>query len=132
MTTYPTSPFRSSRARFDALTSKLTGPEAAELDHGALERLVESDGRELLRALVDDHLALRTEREKAAVAPLRGADGVLLTEVRHTSRKLGTLFGDVGVQRVSLVKHEPLVRSRPAHFEPGRRAMSVSRAPWMP
>ena len=29
-------------------------------------------------------------------------------------------------------KVEPLVRSRPAHFEPGRRAMSVSRAPWMP
>lgn len=104
MTTYPNSPFISSRKKMEALVSTLSGSGTAQLDHGALERLIEHEGREVLRQLMQDHLDLRAQREAASVAPVRGADGVERTEVRHGSRQLGTLFGDVGVQRVALVK----------------------------
>ena len=104
MTTYPASSFSSSRTRFEGLVSKLTSPSAGQLDHGAIEQLIEQEGREVLRQLMQDHLDLRTEREKSAVVPMRGADGAERTEVRDSSRQLGTVFGDVGVQRLALTK----------------------------
>lgn len=104
MTTYPESPFASSYECFQSVVSKLEGPDAARLDHEALEHLINTGGRELLRQLMQDHLHLRSEREKATVAPVRGADGVTRTEVRRGVRQLGTIFGDVGVPRLALVK----------------------------
>jgi hypothetical protein len=53
---------------------------------------------------MQDHLDLRAVREKATLAPVRGSDGVERTEVRRGARQLGTIFGDVGVQRLGLVK----------------------------
>ena len=104
MTSYPTTPFGSSRAKFEMLVGQLAGADAARLDHGELERLIDRDGREVLRSLYQDSVNLRAERERVSHEPMRGADGAVRTEVRHTSRQLGTLFGDVGVQRLALVK----------------------------
>jgi hypothetical protein len=104
MTSYPDCPFSSSRERFEVLVSKLSGDATADLEHGEVERVLESDGRDVLRLLLQDHLFLRAEREKAAAAPVRGVDGVERTEVRSSARQLGTLFGNVGVQRLALVK----------------------------
>jgi len=104
MTLYPTSPFCSSHECFKALVSKLSGADTALLEHGDVERVIESESREVLRLLMQDHLDLRAEREKTTVAPVVGADSVQRTEVRRSSRQLGTLFGDVGVQRIALVK----------------------------
>ena len=104
MTPYPAAPFSSSRQRFDTLVGTLSGDETSQLDHADLEQLIDGQGRELLRCLMQDHLDLRSEREKAVVVPMRGKDGVERTEARRSSRVLGTLFGDVGVQRIALVK----------------------------
>ena len=104
MDTYPTTPFSSSREGFEALVSKLSGGDAADLDHGEVERLIDSEGLEVLRLLMQDHLDLRAERERSTVVPVRGADGLERTEVRRGRRVLGTLFGHVGVQRLALVK----------------------------
>lgn len=97
--------FSASRACFDALIAKLSGSQTAQLSHGDVERVIASDGREVLRALMQDHLDLRAEREKATAGPVRGADGVERTEVRASRRQLGTLFGGVEVNRLALVKH---------------------------
>ncbi len=102
MSSYPPRPFSSSRNLFDKLASKLGGDATANLDRGEIEQLVENEGREVLRQLMQDHLDLRAAR--ASAAPVRGADGVERTEVRPSARRLGTLFGNVGVQRLSLVK----------------------------
>ena len=104
MTTYPETPFASSRGCFDQLVSALSGGETAQLDHEEVERLIESGGRELLLQLMQDHLDLRSVREKTTIKPMRGVDGVERTEIRRSSRLLGTLFGPVGVQRIALVK----------------------------
>lgn len=104
MTAYPEADFSSSHALFQALVAHLSGSSAAGLQHGEVEELIEDEGRELLRALFQDHLDLRAAREEARVKPVRGADGVERTEVRRGRRQLGTVFGTVGVQRLALVK----------------------------
>lgn len=104
MSTYPTALFSSSREGFERLVSKLSGADTAQLDHGDVERVIESEGREVLRRLMQDHLDLRAERERSTVVPMRGADGVERTEKRPGRRALGTLFGDVGVRRLALFK----------------------------
>ena len=44
--------------------SFLDGTDAAGLSHAELEERLDRDGRELLRRLLDDHLALRAVREQ--------------------------------------------------------------------
>lgn len=113
MTSYPSSFFTSSHDRFSALVTTLSGEGAAQLDHGDVEALIEAEGREVLRQLMQDHLDLRAARQQESIVPMRGADGIERTEVRRGGRRLGTLFGDVGVQRLSLVK-----RGVPAGLRP--------------
>lgn len=105
MPIYPASAFVNSRAAFEAAVSALSAEDALDLDHGEVERRATSRGDELIRCLIQDHLDLRAEREKATVAPMRGADGEERTEVRESSRPLGLLCGTVVVHRVALVKH---------------------------
>ena len=105
MSSYPTSSFSSSRAIFDSLVDELSGEESSDLDHGELERRVKEGGLALMRALMQDHLDLRAEREKRSSRPMRGVDGELRTERRPSSRQLGTLFGRVTVHRLALVRH---------------------------
>jgi len=113
MPTYPADPFFSSRAGFDVLVAKLSGEGAAALTHGEVERLIEDDGRELLRLLMQDHVHLLGVKEEASIQPMRAADGVLRSEKRLTSRVLGTLFGDIGVGRLTLVKRGAVGGLRP-------------------
>jgi hypothetical protein len=105
MPVYPTSSFVNSRAAFDAAVSALSAEDALDLDHGEVERRAKTRGDEFIRSLIQDHLDLRAEREKTAVLPLRGADGEVRTEVRPSSRPLGTLHGTVVVRRLVLVRH---------------------------
>ena len=104
MRAYPADPFRNSRAVFEAAVTGLSREDS--LDHAELERRVEEHGRELMRALAQDHLDLRAVRERQArPEAVRGADGVARTEVRSSSRPLGMLFGGVIVRRLAFVKH---------------------------
>ncbi len=92
--------FAVSRERFETLVGFLDGTTAAGLSHGDLEDRLETEGRELLRQLFQDHLRLRSQAEPHL--QVIGADGVRRgrLETGH-SRELLTVFGGVQVSRLA-------------------------------
>src|SRR5216684_3315617 len=93
--------FAASAGRFSEITGWLDGDEAAALAHAELEEQLGSRGRELTRALFQDHLDLRAVREQRR-GQVAGADGVTRTraEAGH-ARPLATVFGEVTVSRIA-------------------------------
>jgi hypothetical protein len=91
--------FGSSREQFESLLSFLDGTDAAGLSHAELEERLDRDGRELLRRLLGDHLALRALREQR-LENVTGDEGVVRRRVEtgHV-RALETVFGTVSVER---------------------------------
>jgi hypothetical protein len=93
--------FAGSREQFESLVGFLDGTDAAGLDHAGLEERIGRDGRELLRRLLDDHLALRAIREQRLDSVI-GDDEVARARVeQHHRRVLGTVFGEVTVTRMA-------------------------------
>jgi hypothetical protein len=97
--------FARSGAAFEALTVTLASVQAGGWTHDQLEDRLETDGRELLRLLFQDHLDLRALREQHAVAsgrtgPVTDTDGIdhRAVEPGHV-RHLATVFGTVRVTR---------------------------------
>jgi hypothetical protein len=72
------------------------------MTHSALEKLLETDGSELLRRLLEDHLAPRAAQEGARgrTGPVVGADGRERPQQRNRERALMTVFGPVAVPRI--------------------------------
>lgn len=96
--------FSASREQFEKLATKLCGAEAMAMTHSELESLVEKDGREVLRQMLQDHLHLRSEADARKQAPkVEGADGVARTQHRVHERPLLTVFGSVGIARTAYV-----------------------------
>ena len=93
--------FASSREQFESLLCFLDGTDAAGLSHSELEDRLDRDGRELLRRLLDDHLALRAVREQR-LDEVVGDEGVARgrAESGH-ARVLETVFGAVSVERLA-------------------------------
>jgi len=93
--------FARSREQFELIVGWLDGEEADGLEHAALESRIESEGRELLRALFQDRLDLRAEREQRAprVADERGVRRRSV-ESGH-QRPLHSVFGEVSVKRLA-------------------------------
>ncbi|MEV4362709.1 hypothetical protein [Nonomuraea sp. NPDC049625] len=92
---------------FNCLLGQLADPQTASWTHDRLEEVIEQQGRELLRLLLQAHLDLRALREQDAVAEagiggaaVVGADGLprRRVEMRH-HRLLATVFGTVTVTR---------------------------------
>ena len=52
-------PFHSSLEMYCSLTKRLSSSETVGMKHSDLEKLIERDGRELMRRLLQDHLNLR-------------------------------------------------------------------------
>jgi hypothetical protein len=114
-----------SRDAFECLVSTLAGAPARGMAHDELELLLEQQGRELLRQLMQDHLDLRARTEEAA-APVsagqpvvRGPEGQARTwrEKGH-GRWLTCVFGPVRVTRNAYRSRGvrgPAARCRPAH-----------------
>lgn len=103
MAVYPLSsatPFKSTRECFDELVEKVSSPAVLQLQHDEVERLVEEDGRELLRRLYQAHLDLRRMEESGRAAPT-GADGEERAQRRDRGRRLSVIFGSVEVWRQS-------------------------------
>ena len=113
MRPYPVPAFSHSRIAYEAAVADLSSDDAADLDHGDVELRARSRGEDFIRSLIQDHMDLRSEREKATVEPMVGADGVERTEVRPSSRPLRTLHGTVVVQRLALVRHGAVGGLRP-------------------
>lgn len=93
-------PFSASEAKFRALAKRMGSDEVLALEHGQVEELLRVEGREVLRALLQDHLALRAPA-KAVDGEVEGSDGrVRRFERRGMTRALTTVFGTVAVERV--------------------------------
>ncbi len=97
-------PFGRSADVFGALTKRLAGAEALGMTHGDLERLLDKDGRELIRQLLQDHLDLRGAGEVRG--DLVGARDVRRPHARLRERKLETIFGGVKVTRTGYSAHD--------------------------
>lgn len=91
-------PFAASQRVFEDLTGRLASREVLGMTHGELERLLDQDGRELLRQLLQDQLDLRGPGE--ARGDVVGARGVRRTQARLRERQLKTIFGTVVVSRL--------------------------------
>src|SRR5450755_1815849 len=93
--------FAASREQFESLIGFLDGADAGGLSHAELEERLDRDGRELLRRLLDDHLALRALREPR-LEEVIGDEGVRRgrIEAGH-ERALETVFGTVAVARLA-------------------------------
>jgi hypothetical protein len=91
-------PFYEARMEFEDLIEQLLSPVAAELTHSQAEDLIEGQGREVLRQLLQGWLESRGVGD---VGPaLAGQDGVQRTQRRLHSRALESLFGTVQVERL--------------------------------
>ncbi len=91
--------FASAQEQFQALLAQLGSEASAGLAHGDLERLIETEGTELLRRLLQGHLDLRAlaEPERETVV---GRDGIVRGHHRGgCERPLETIFGRVRVRR---------------------------------
>ena len=93
--------FERSRERFELIVEWLGGEQSNGLEHSDLESQLACDGRELLRALFQDHLDLRAERERR-VDRIEDSAGVVRGAVeRDHCRPLASVFGEVTVTRLA-------------------------------
>src|SRR5438045_7216335 len=86
-------PFLPAREHFEGLISRLDGEETRRMTHADVERLLQTEGTELLRRLFQGHLDSRGVGE--AAAPVVDADGRARTHGRVPERGLVTVFGPV-------------------------------------
>jgi hypothetical protein len=94
--------FSDADAGFAALKARVASAASEGMSHGDLERLIEADGREILRQLFQGHLQLRAECTASAVV---GADGVCRPHRRRDeARRLMTVFGPVEVRRIGYAR----------------------------
>src|SRR5215210_4268417 len=97
----PVESFERSRERFESLVCQLADPEMGQRTHAELEDHLATQGRELRRTLLQDHLDLRAHREVRLEA-VTGADGVARRAVEPApERGLATVFGQVRVERLA-------------------------------
>lgn len=89
--------FDSAREKFEDIVDQLRSPAALEMPHGELETLINADGMELLRRLLQGHLDFRGTGNVGA--SVRGTDGVVRSHRRLASRGLMSVFGEVNVTR---------------------------------
>ena len=90
-------PFAAAEEKFEELKAKLESEGTQRMSHSDLERMLEQEGRELLRRMFQAHLDVRGPGE--VTGPVVGADKVERTHVRLHERTLTTVFGTVGLAR---------------------------------
>lgn len=89
--------FLGSSESYDQLTIWLSDAENLCMEHTKIESRIESDGRELLRRIFEEHIALRGLGNQWD--SITGSDGVLRTYKQVSTRTVVTLFGKIKVKR---------------------------------
>jgi hypothetical protein len=100
-------PFAEAVSCFTALISRLTDAAAQAMPHHELGQLLEADGREVLRLLLQGCLEVRAEREEKDLAGRDAAERAALGMGRTRlekgrQRQLATTVGTVTVRRCAL------------------------------
>jgi hypothetical protein len=91
--------FAAAREQFDYMVMELRSEQQEALEHGDVESLIEREGRELLRRLMQGYLDRRSRKEERLPGVV-GADGLARQHCREKrARQLQTLFGQVEVNR---------------------------------
>ncbi len=90
-------PYQGSLERFYGLTAKLQTSTATDMRLTDLESLIEVEGREVLRCLLEEHIQLRGPGDVGL--SVDGADGVVRTHKRIRAISIKTVFGQVAVDR---------------------------------
>ncbi len=91
--------FQAAREQFGYVVNKLQSEETSELEHGDVEAMIDKDGKEILRRLLQGYLDLRANREERRDQVI-GVDGVERNRCREENQTdLMSLFGDVKVTR---------------------------------
>ena len=91
--------FAAAREQFEKLIGELRSESTKNVEHGEVESLIEREGNELLRRLMQGHLDQRAQAEEP-LDGLVGADGEERRYIRARSRELMTVFGEVTVRRL--------------------------------
>jgi hypothetical protein len=97
--TTPATPaaYQAAYEKFEQLVAQLRAPQAQSMTHSALENLIEREGREVLRRLLQAHL---DERSPGRVTPpVRDAHGQPHPHQRTHTRQLESIFGTLQVTR---------------------------------
>jgi hypothetical protein len=90
--------YLSAYEQFEEIITQLRAPQTQRMTHSELETLLETEGRELLRRLLQAHL---DQRSPGTVAePVRSPDGEEHTHQRLHRRQLETIFGAVELTRL--------------------------------
>jgi len=89
---------------FEELKTQLEGKAALKMNHAEAERLLQSEGTELLRLLYQGWLDQRAPGE--AAEEVVGAEGIRRPHARLLDRSLKTVFGKVTVVRTGYSAHE--------------------------
>ena len=108
--------FSAARASFDALLRTASSKDTQKLSHDEVERLVETEGREVLRQVFQSHLDLRAAAEQDREAPC-GADEEERSHRRQLERPLRTVFGDNNVVRLNFTSKDVSSGLRPLDAE---------------
>jgi hypothetical protein len=90
--------FSSSQEQFNSLIESLSSRKSLKMDHSDLEKLLQTEGRELLRRLFEEQLKLRGN---GFVGPqVEGSDDVTRGYKHESTRTLKSVFGEVSVERL--------------------------------
>lgn len=90
-------PFGSPRHIFSDWEDRLRNGKTTVMDHSDLEDMINAEGREILRLMLQAHLDRRAMME--ASGPVTAADGSARPHHREGQRPLETIFGTVMVSR---------------------------------
>jgi hypothetical protein len=97
------SPFCDSRQSMKKLEDALSSEDAMHAPLHEIERMLETQGREMLRALMQAHFDLRSAQERSV--EVRDDKGTEHGDVRRGSRKVETKFGEVEFERMLYQAH---------------------------
>ena len=98
-------PFSRANEQFEAMTAEASCAKTAEMTHGDLERWIDGEGRELLRAILQGHLYWRGAGDVEG-GRVVGADGVARPHRRERPRGLLSVVGEVEVPRTVFERPE--------------------------
>jgi hypothetical protein len=92
-------PFSRTRAHAAGVEATLSSTEMTRSRHSDVEDLIEAQGREWARLMLEEHLALRAALEKPV--EISDAEGVERGSSRESERHLTSLVGKVAVPRMA-------------------------------
>ncbi|MEK7699126.1 MAG: ISKra4 family transposase [Planctomycetota bacterium] len=94
--------FSASHEMFNGLLKSLSSTKSLGMDHSDLEKLLQTEGRELLRRLFEEQLKLRGNGFVGA--QVEGSDKIERGYKRESTRTLKSVFGEVSVDRLGYSK----------------------------